>query len=116
MRFLADESCDACMIRALRDNGHDVVAVAATHPGADDATVIRLASGTARILLTEDKDFGQLVFASCHGHGGVILLRYPFRLRHHIAKQLATLAESRGDSLARSFTVIEPGRIRILPT
>jgi hypothetical protein len=68
-----------------------------------------------RLLLTEDKDFGQLVFASCYGHGGVILLRYPFRLRHHIAEQLTTLVRTRSDSLTRSFTVIEPGRIRILP-
>jgi len=115
MLFLADESCDACMIRALRDNGHDVITVAASHQGADDTTVIKLAVDTARLLLTEDKDFGQLVFASCYGHGGVILLRYPFRLRHHIAEQLTTLVRTRSDSLTRSFTVIEPGRIRILP-
>lgn len=113
MLFLADESCDACMIRALRANGHDVVAVADGNRGASDTTVINLAVGMSRILITEDKDFGQLVFASCHGHSGVILLRYPFRLRHLIAEQLSTLVTNRGESLGRSFTVIEPGRIRI---
>lgn len=115
MRFLADESCDACMIAALRAQGHDVTAIIEDTPGADDATVIRLAVHASRILITEDKDFGQLVFASSHQHGGVILLRYPFRLRHHIATQLLNLVNTRGESLCRSFTVIEPGHTRILP-
>ena len=114
MLFLADESCDACMIRMLRTNGHDVLAVADVHQGAADTTVINLALGLSRILLTEDKDFGQLVCAFGHGHSGVILLRYPFQLRHHIAEQLSALVRDRGESLARSFTVVEPGRIRIL--
>ncbi len=114
MLFLADESCDACMTRILREDGHDVLAVSGIHQGANDSTVINLALSMSRILLTEDKDFGQLVYASGHGHCGVILLRYPFPLRRHITEQLSTLVRNRGESLARSFTVIEPGRIRIL--
>src|SRR6185295_11304093 len=61
MRFLADESCDAAVVRTLRHAGHDVVAVAERRPGADDRMVIGLARRTDRILLTEDKDFGQRV-------------------------------------------------------
>jgi len=114
MLFLADESCDACMIRALRTSGHDVIAIADTNQGAPDSVVIMLALSMSRILITEDKDFGQLVHASGHGHSGVILLRYPFQLRHHIATQLSSLAQDRGETLSHSFTVIEPGRIRIL--
>ena len=115
MLFLADESCDACMIRVLRAGGHDVAAVADVDQGAPDSTVIKLALDTSRILITEDKDFGQLVRASGHGHSGIILLRYPFQLRHHIAEKLLALVRSRGETLASSFTVVEPGRIRILP-
>lgn len=115
MLFLIDESCDACMTSILRSNGHDVMAVSESHPGASDSTVIALAVGMARILITEDKDFGQLVYASGHGHSGVLLLRYPFKLRHLIAEQILTLVRNRGELLSRSFTVIEPGRIRIHP-
>jgi predicted nuclease of predicted toxin-antitoxin system len=68
MLFLADESCDACMIRTLRTSGHDVMAISEVHQGADDASVIELAVGTSRILITEDKDLGQLVYASGLGH------------------------------------------------
>ena len=114
MLFLADESCDACMVRVLRTDGHDVMAVSESHRGASDSDVINLALGMSRILITEDKDFGQLVFASGHGHKGVILLRYPFQLRHRITEQLSSLVRDRGELLSHSFTVIEPGRIRIL--
>jgi predicted nuclease of predicted toxin-antitoxin system len=114
MLFLADESCDACMTHRLRTEGHDVMLVSDAHQGVNDLTVIKLALDLERVLITEDKDFGQLVYASGHCHSGVILLRYPFRLRDQIATKLSTLVKDRGDSLAHSFTVIEPGRIRIL--
>ena len=61
MRFLADESCDFAIVRALRAAGHDVRAVAELSPRADDPEVIRLAASEQRILLTEDRHFGQLV-------------------------------------------------------
>ena len=63
MRFLADESCDFSVVRALRAAGYDVAAVTEISQRADDAAVMRLAISDNRILLTEDKDFGQLVFA-----------------------------------------------------
>lgn len=59
MRILADESCDFAMVRALRDAGHEVLAVADVSPRAPDPSVIDLAVNDNRILLTEDKDFGQ---------------------------------------------------------
>jgi uncharacterized protein with PIN domain len=54
MRFIADESCDSIIIGALREAGHDVLAVAYITPGADDSEVIKLAGSEKRILLTED--------------------------------------------------------------
>jgi len=114
MRFLADESCDGHLVTALRVAGHDIESVADSHQGTDDATVIRLAVDAQRILLTEDKDFGQLVFAAGHGHAGVIFLRYPFRARKHVADTLVALVERHAAELTNAFVVIEPGRTRIL--
>jgi len=88
MRFLADESCDFAIVRALRAAGHDVVAVTERLPGAEDQAVIDLAVREERILLTEDKDFGQLVHASRGGGRGVILLRYPVAARTHMPRRL----------------------------
>src|ERR1700675_1744723 len=58
MRFLADESCDFAVVRALRSAGHDVIAIAEVSPRADDEIVIDRAVREDRILLPEDKDFG----------------------------------------------------------
>ena len=62
MRFVADESCDFAIVRALRATGHDVLAIAEVSPRADDEIVLRLASDETRVLLTEDTDFGELVY------------------------------------------------------
>ena len=72
MPFLADESCDFAIIRALRDAGEDVAAIAEIAPGADDVTVLDMARRDERVLLTEDKDFGNLLFAGGYPTGGVI--------------------------------------------
>lgn len=58
MRFLADESCDFAVVRALRTEDHDVTAVAEFVGGADDLMVADLSVEGDRVLLTEDKDFG----------------------------------------------------------
>jgi predicted nuclease of predicted toxin-antitoxin system len=63
VRFLADESCDFAVVRAWRAAKHDVVAVLETFSGAEDEAVIGLAVREERILITEDKDFGKLVYA-----------------------------------------------------
>jgi len=112
MKFLADESCDFSVVRALRQAGHDVLAVAEIAPTLDDSAVIKLALGEKRILLTEDKDFGQLV----HAHGqkihAVVFIRYPARVRKYLSRDVVRLAKLHGRKLAGSFVVVEPGRIR----
>lgn len=69
VRFLADESCDFRIVRALRAAGHDVHAIVEDSPGAPDGAVLESARKVNRILLTEDRDFGQLVFANLASPG-----------------------------------------------
>jgi predicted nuclease of predicted toxin-antitoxin system len=61
VKVLADECCDAPLVRGLRSDGHDVLYAKEIAPGADDEFVLELACSERRILLTEDKDFGELV-------------------------------------------------------
>jgi predicted nuclease of predicted toxin-antitoxin system len=68
MRFLADEGCDFAVVRALRDAGHDIAAIAEGHAGVTDLEVMAVAAREGRIVISEDKDFGQLSFAG--GPGG----------------------------------------------
>jgi predicted nuclease of predicted toxin-antitoxin system len=63
MNFLADESCAGPVIRALREAGHDVVAIADVARGASDEQVLERALQEERVLITEDRDFGVLVYA-----------------------------------------------------
>ena len=81
MKFLADESCDFAVVRTLRDAGYEVLAVSDVSPSASDDAVIALAAQENRILLTEDKDFRQLVLAERQNSSGVIRVRFPATAR-----------------------------------
>ena len=113
MRFLADESCDFAVVRTLRDAGYDVLAVAEAARGATDPEVIRLATREQRVLLTEDKDFGQLVFAAGAGSLGVMLVRFPSLARRTVGAAVLHAVRRLGDQLSGSFVVVEPGRVRV---
>ena len=64
MEFVADESCAGPAIRALREAGHDVIAIAEIAKGAADEAIMERAFSEGRVLITEDSDFGELVYAS----------------------------------------------------
>jgi predicted nuclease of predicted toxin-antitoxin system len=112
VRFLADESCDFGVVRVLRASGFDVAAVGEISPRATDEAVIALAVREARVLLTEDKDFGQLVYASAQPSPGVILIRYPGRARRDLFRAIGEVARRDETQLRSSFIVLQPGRIR----
>jgi predicted nuclease of predicted toxin-antitoxin system len=61
MKFVADEGVDASLVRLLREAGHDVYYFAETHQSTDDSIILEIANRERRILLTRDKDFGELV-------------------------------------------------------
>jgi Domain of unknown function (DUF5615) len=113
VRFLADESCDFVVVRALRVAGHDVAAIAEISPRATDEVVLELAIRESRILLTEDKDFGQLLHANKAAAGGVFLLRFPARARADLPGAVLKLVAERGEGLSGHFVVLQPGRVRI---
>jgi predicted nuclease of predicted toxin-antitoxin system len=113
MRFLGAESCDFAVVRALRSAGHDVLAVSDIAPRAEDPDVINLAVSENRILLTEDKDFGQLVYAHGLESIGVIFLRFPSHARKQIARDVVRMVKKEADKLIGSFVVVQPGRTRI---
>ena len=82
-------------------------------PGADDKWVINLAVSEKRILLTEDKDFGRLIYAHGYKAIGVIFLRYPFSERNRMAQDLVEMVKQQSDKLIGCFVTVTPQRIRI---
>lgn len=113
MRFLADESCDFAIVQAPRSAGHDVTAVTELCRGAEDTAVIEIARAEQRILRTEDKDFGQLVFAAARDSAGVVLVRWPVSARASVGAAAVAMAAQHGASLHDAFAVLEPGRVRL---
>jgi len=113
MRFLADESCDFAVVRALRADGHDVVAVSEFQQRSVDREVMQLALNQSRILLTEDKDFGWLTFVAQEDSPGVILIRFPVSARGMLETAIRGLVTEQGSRLERAFVVLRPGLARI---
>ncbi len=113
MNFLADESCAGPVIHALREAGHDVVAIAEAAKGSADELVIRRALSERRILITEDSDFGELVYARGHSSAGVMLVRFPSRVRRVKPLSVVEAVAKLGSRLWNAFTLVEPGRVRI---
>jgi len=113
MNFLADESCAGPIIKALREAGHDVVSIAETAKGAADETVMARALAERRIIVTEDSDFGELVYARGHSAAGVILVRFPNLVRRAKPISVVEAVTKLGARLSDSFAVVEPGRVRI---
>ncbi|HEY6418240.1 MAG TPA: DUF5615 family PIN-like protein [Candidatus Binataceae bacterium] len=79
---MADESCAGPVIRALRMAGHDVVAISEISKGISDERVMERAFSEGRVLITEDADFGELVYARGRPSAGVILVKFDRRTRH----------------------------------
>ena len=113
MHFLADECCDFAVVRALRAHGHDVLAVSEFQHRSVDTDVMEMALAGDRTLLTEDKDFGWLVFAGRTESPGVILIRFPASARSSLPAAVLKLVKEHALQLAGAFVVLRPGAARI---
>ena len=101
------------VVRALRLAGFDVRSIVEEFPGMADEDVAALALADARSLLTEDRDFGRLVYAPMQETAGVIYIRYPARARASLGTNVVSLVEEHGQMLAGCFSVMQPGQTRI---
>lgn len=113
MRLLADEGVDAQIVARLRDEGHDVAYVAELTPGISDDAVLDLANAEARVLLTTDKDFGELVFRLRRLPMGVLFLRLAGLGSMAKAETVAQAVAAHDEQMTGAFTVISPGVVRI---
>jgi predicted nuclease of predicted toxin-antitoxin system len=75
MIFLADENVDQPIVDQLRADGHEVFSVTELEPSIPDDAVLSLASEHQCLLITADKDFGELVYRQQRVNSGVVLLR-----------------------------------------
>ena len=115
MRFLANENFPGDAVASLRNGGHDVAWVRTEGPGEPDQQVLARAQRERRILLTFDKDFGELAWrSSLPAESGIVLFRIPMPPPGRVGEALSGILASRED-WSGNFAVVEPGRVRIRP-
>jgi len=113
VNFVADESVDQQIVERLRKEGHEVWYIVEIRPGASDADVLESAKQRGAILLTADKDFGEMVFRQRQVTEGVIFIRLAGQSQERKAEIVATAVKKHAEELFRAFSVIIPGGIRI---
>jgi predicted nuclease of predicted toxin-antitoxin system len=107
MNLLAD------VVARLRADGHVIEAAGDTAPGAPDDDVLARAAGSGRVLVTADKDFGELVYRLGRAHAGVVLLRLAGISPEDRAEIVSAVFRDRAADLPGSFTVVEPDTVRV---
>jgi predicted nuclease of predicted toxin-antitoxin system len=115
LRILANENIPGQAISALKEHGHDIVWTRLSAPGSPDEAVLARAQAENRVIITFDKDFGELAFkrtlpSAC----GVILFRISTPNPDQTALRIVAILQSRAD-WSGYFSVVENDRVRMTP-
>jgi predicted nuclease of predicted toxin-antitoxin system len=113
MHLLADKSVDQPVVERLHADGHEVVAIAEMEPSMADEAVLTMANQRRAVLLTADKDFGELVFRQGRIAAGVLLLRLAGLSPATKATMVSAVVREHGSELPEAFTMVSPGMLRI---
>lgn len=115
MKILANENMPGDVVAGLRGLAYDVAWVRADSPGASDSAVLERAVSENRLLLTFDKDFGELVWRlGRRASPGVVLFRISMPSPADTAARVIRVLESRSDWFGH-FSVVDDRRIRVVP-
>jgi len=116
MRFVVDECTGPRVARWLVGQGHDVLSIYNDARGISDDEVLALAYGEQRILITNDKDFGEKVFREHRKHHGIVLLRLADERPVTKIDVLERLLSEYGDKLADQYVVVTETQVRFAHT
>ena len=113
MKILADESVDRDVFVRLRADGFDVLAVAELSPSLPDESVLAIANSETAVLLTHDKDFGELSFRLGRVHTGIVLSRLGGLSMDQKVEIVSQAFREHSEEFVGAFSVISPGAVRI---
>ncbi len=116
MKFLVDECTGHAVARWLKQQGHDVFSVYDQARGIDDDKVIEIAQVEERILITNDRGFGEKVFRERRPHHGVVFLRLANERSANKIRVLDQLISQHSDALSSRFVVVTETRVRFAKT
>jgi len=114
MRFLVDECTGPAVAKWLRSSHHEVFSVYDEVRGLDDESIIEKANRENYVLVTNDKDFGELVFRKRKPHKGVVLLRLEDERSKNKIAVLHRVLESYSDKLLDNFIIVTEKTVRIV--
>lgn len=113
MKLLLDENVDARLADVLAGQGHDATAIARDYPHAlDDSAVLQIARNEERLLLTNDRDFGGLVFRQGQGHHGIVFFRLSTTDLPTLTTRLTAVLTAYAEQLDQ-FLVVTDQRVRV---
>lgn len=115
MRFLIDANVPRQIADALIRAGHDVDRSVVLHPGETDASVLARAEADQRIVITQDRDFGELVFRRGQHCRGVLFLRLAGLGNDEKSALVVTVVAHHETQLIGNFAVLERDSLRIRP-
>jgi predicted nuclease of predicted toxin-antitoxin system len=113
MNLLADEGVDRQIVERLRLDGHAVLYIAEMEPSISDDIVLDRANQRDALLVTADKDFGELVFRQGRINTGVVLLRLGGLALETKAGIVSQVFREHAAAMMQAFSVISPGIVRI---
>lgn len=112
MRFLVDECSGPAVAAWLEAQGHDVRSIHGDAPGMDDEDIVAAAFSESRILVTNDKDFGEKVYREGYARRGVILLRLVSERSANKIAVLRRFLAQYGDRAQGAYVVVTETRVR----
>jgi len=115
MKILADENVARPIVDLLRKEGHEVEYIFDSARGSVDIDILERAHRAGALLLTDDKDFGELVVYQRLQSSGVILMRLEGIPWVERAEMVINLIQKHGTNLLDAFTVVTEKRVRIRP-
>ena len=110
--IVADESVDYSIINLLREAGFAVYSIAETNPSSTDSVVLKIAVKNNSLLLTEDKDFGELVYRFNMKHCGILLIRLIEFSSADKAELVLLAIQKHHEKLMNFFSVLDEKKIR----
>ena len=108
-----DECTGASVVTCLRDEGYDAVAVVDVMPTADDKDILDRAVAEDRIVITNDKDFGELVYRGGWEHRGIVLLRLEDERAENKMRMVKIALAHVGERLRNHYVVVTEAGIRV---
>jgi predicted nuclease of predicted toxin-antitoxin system len=112
IKFIADENIPLKVVERLKEENLDIKSIASVQPGLKDEEIARISEREKAVIITFDKDFGEIIFRKSLKPFGVILLRIPPKSIDYISEFLKWLLTESDVEFERKLVVVREDKIR----